>query len=112
MRQKVWETLVYLFNRYLLCAVTVLDREDKFEQDCKRNSGPLRRLKILCAGGDKKQNKEVIILEGDKWLGEKPSGRLGQRGLGDGVVVLSGGNRIAWVAEVEQRLGHEDVIHI
>ena len=31
--------------------------EDKLEQNCKKNSGPLRRLKILCARGDEKQNK-------------------------------------------------------
>lgn len=31
----------------------VLDMKDKLEQSFKKNSGPLRRLKVLCAGGDR-----------------------------------------------------------
>lgn len=42
------------FIQHILCTVTVLDMEYKLEQNCKKNSGPLRRLKILRARGDGK----------------------------------------------------------
>lgn len=51
----------YLFNKYLLYVVMVLDMEDKLEQNFKKNSGTLRNLlgdlKFYVLEEMEKQNK-------------------------------------------------------